>query len=131
MFYTNSNNGCKFTVVMERRDYIKSAIGSIVLPITLAGCSATDLVGGLEVTGIDSTSTSFGNVIITARVENTSTEPVSGELVGQVKLDTNTYTESRNITVSPQESSSYQLEFDINLRDSLSGSQYTTEAWIN
>ena len=116
---------------MERRDYIKSAIGSTVLPITLAGCSATGLVGGLEVTGIDSTSTSFGNVIITARVENTSTEPISGELVGQVKLDTNTYTESRNITVSPQESSSYQLEFDINLRDSLSGYQYTTEAWIN
>lgn len=115
-------------------------IGSIV-PATglLAGCSAVeealpigdDGESDLQITGTDSRGTSFGNIELGVRVENTSSDTQSGTLVGQVNVDGgDTYTQSRSITVPGGQANTYTLGIDIPISRSLAGGSYTYDAWL-
>jgi len=113
---------------MHRRGFV-SILGATIL----AGCSALGQLGEpLEITDAETESTALGNVIANVTIENTISETHSGTLIGQVDVDGgDTYTESRQITVPGDETNSYRLEFDIDVRDSLSGSQYQFSAEID
>jgi len=117
---------------MHRRRFLGAAAAAFAVP--LAGCSDSPgggLDGGLEVTDVQSSTTLAGNVDLSVQVSNTSSESASATLYGEVDVDGgDTYTESRSVTVSPDGSNSYELSFDIDFSESLSGSSYEYEAWV-
>lgn len=114
---------------MNRRGFGKVALATIG-SISIAGCS--EVAGGsLEVSDMDSHSTTWGNVVIRAMVVNNSTDSISGTLFGEVDVrGGDTYTESRSILVRGNDSSSYKLEFDVRAGESISGAQYEYSAWV-
>lgn len=113
-------------------------VGSIVPTIgLLAGCAgvledAEDAVNGkLEVTATDARTTGFGNVEVGAQVRNTGSDSKSGTLVAQVDLEGgDTLTERESVTVPGDQSRSYTVGIDVPVSDSLRGSQYRYDAWI-
>lgn len=110
----------------------RRSIGRLCAAATIpaiAGCAG----GGssLSVEDIQAQNTSFGNVIVAVLVANDGSESGSGTLIGQVDMDGgDTYTESRSITVASGDSNTYELEFDIDLGESLSGGSYEYSARI-
>lgn len=118
---------------MDRREFTKLTGAAVTVPL-LAGCSdaVAEITGGLEVTGVDASMTGFGNVEMTVRVENGASSSQSGTLVGQVDLDGgDTFTERKEITVQSDRRNTFEFEFDIPISDSLSGGQYTYDAWMD
>lgn len=116
---------------MERRTVCRTIItGGLGATTAIAGCSS--LLGELEVTNIEAASTPFGNVELLVTVENTAFTTRSGELTGQVDIEGgDTYTKSRSIQIQADDTNEYTFEFDIALGESLTGSSYTYDAWIN
>lgn len=118
---------------MNRREFgLKSAlaIGGIA---TLAGCSevADDVTGGLEIADTQSGTTAFNNIRVVVLVQNTASGSRSGTLIGQVDIEGgDTFTERRSITVPGEGSNSYELGFDIDLSDQISGGQYRYDVWM-
>ena len=101
----------------------------------IAGCSGSGngggIGGGLSVDTVDSQTTSFGNVVLTVSVSNSSGSSKSNTLMGQVNISGgDTYTQRRNITVPGESSNTFELEFDIDFSESLSASEYEYSAQI-
>lgn len=115
---------------MERRQFVQVVTASAVT--SLAGCAGSGLgESSLEVSDVDAHNTSFGNVIVRAMVVNNSSDSLSGTLYGEVDVQGgDTYTRTRPVTLAPNDSSSYKLEFDINISESLSGGSYEYSAWV-
>jgi len=122
-----------------RRRVVRSAgllsVGGLT---ALSGCSdaANDIsnggnTGSLSVTDKSSDTTAFGNVVVRAVVANSGENAKSGTLVGQVEIEGgDTYTKRRNITVQGGHSSGFELKFDIDFGESLSGAKYRYNAYM-
>ncbi|ELZ11572.1 hypothetical protein C479_06901 [Halovivax asiaticus JCM 14624] len=118
---------------MDRREFTKVAGAAATIPL-LAGCSdaVSEVTGGLDVTGMNARTTTFGNIELTAQVENTASDSKSGTLVGQVDLEGgDTFTEQKAITVGANRTNSFEIGIDIPVADSLSGGQYTYDVWLD
>ncbi|MFC6766472.1 hypothetical protein [Natrinema soli] len=106
-------------------------VGTIAI---LAGCSGSDvggIGGGLTVDDTSAETTTFGNVVLSVAVSNTSGSSKSDALIGQVDMTGgDTYTERRDITVDGEQSNTYELEFDIDFSESLSASEFEYSARI-
>ncbi|WP_152422585.1 hypothetical protein [Natrinema pellirubrum] len=101
----------------------------------IAGCSGSGngggIGGGLSVDNVDSQTTSFGNIVLTVSVSNSSDSSKSNTLMGQVDISGgDTYTNRRDITVSGDSSNTFELEFDIDFSESLSTSEYEYNAQL-
>lgn len=113
---------------MQRRTFLTGS--AVAAGGLLAGCA--EVTGGLEVTSTDAQATAFGNVEIAAQVENHGSDSQTGTLVGEVDLqDGTTHTEQTSITVPGERSDSYSVTVDLPISDSLSGSRYQYDAWID
>ncbi len=118
---------------LNRRTVISNA--GVGVLATVAGCSGSDgtggIGGGLSVESVNAQTTSFGNVVLTVSVSNSNSSSKSSTLVGQVDVSGgDTYTERREITVTGDSSSSFELEFDIAISESLSSDQYEYDAQL-
>ena len=115
----------------DRRSVLSAvSAGTVAL---LAGCSASGngFGGGLTVDDTVAETTAFGNVVLTVAVSNTSGSSKTGTLIGQVDISGgDTYTERRGISVDGEGANTYELEFDIDISDSLSASEYEYSARI-
>lgn len=95
----------------------------------LAGCSSSGFGGGLSIETVEAESTSFGNVVLRVSVSNSSGSSKSSTLLGQVDVTGgDTYTKRRDITVTGDSSTTFELTLDIALSDSLSASEYEYSA---
>ncbi|WP_083252614.1 hypothetical protein [Haladaptatus sp. W1] len=118
---------------MNRREVLRKG-GLLLLTgvmTSLSGCGGIikGVTSPLEVTSKDARSTSFGNVIVTARVSNQSDERQSGTLWGEVNIDGgSSYEESVYVTVPPNSDKDYEIKFDIKFSEF--GEQYTYDAWV-
>lgn len=118
---------------MNRRECIRKGGVALSTVTLLSGCSemAGEVTGGLEITTIDSEDTSFGNIIVGVRVENTARELKSGTLITQVDVEGgDTYTERREISVPGESENTYTNKHDISVETSLSEFRYTYDAGI-
>jgi len=87
--------------------------------------------GELKVTSRDARNTNFGNVEVGAQVRNTGSDSKSGTLVVQVDVQGgDTFTKRTSVTVPGDQSRSFTQTVDLPISDSLSGSQYRYDAWI-
>ncbi|MXR50282.1 hypothetical protein GRX03_01480 [Halovenus sp. WSH3] len=114
-----------------RNGIVTLSLGSVAV----AGCSdaVDEATGGpdLEVTDISSETTTFGNVRLGIRVVNNGNEAGTNTLVGQVDIQGgDTYTQRQSITVNADSGNDFTMEFDIDISESLSGSRYTADAFL-
>lgn len=113
-------------MVTNRRSVVSGVCATIG---ALAGCSSSGLGGGLSIENVNAESTSFGNVVLTVSVSNSSSSSKSSTLLGQVDVTGgDTYTKRREITVTGDGSSTFELTFDIALSESLSATEYEYSA---
>lgn len=115
---------CNLLIVMKitRRSVVSGVCATTLAAV--AGCSS-GIGGGLSVETVNARSTSFGNIVLTVSVSNSSGSSKSRTLIGQVDVSGgDTYTKRRTITVTADSSNTFELTFDIALSESVSASQY-------
>lgn len=119
--------------MVTRRRYM---VGSIVPTIgLLSGCSTLESIvdeatPGLEVVATDARWTTFGNVEVAARVENSASDSKSGTLAAEVNIQGNTYTSRKAITVPGETVQDFTVTVDIPISDSISGGSISYDASI-
>lgn len=110
---------------IHRRSVIKAA--STVGAVGFAGC----IGGGLSVEETEPFSTAVNNVGLNVLVANGSSSAEEGTLSGTVDMENGgAYSERKNITVSADESEWFELRFDIDWTEQLSGGEFDYEATI-
>lgn len=81
---------------------------------------------------MDAGTTGFGNIEITAEVENHGSDSETGTLVGEVDLDSgSSYTERTSVTVTGGQTATHSVTVDLPVSESLSGGQYQYDARID
>lgn len=102
-----------------------AATGSLT---ALAGCAG---VAGMELENVDSRSTAFGNIIISAVVVNRSESQQTKTILAEVDVEGgHLYTRRKRVTLEPRTKRTVELKFDIDMSESLSGGRYKYRAEI-
>lgn len=82
----------------------------------LSGCSST-AVGDLGIAAQDASTTTFGNVEVTATIENSGNDVQEGTLACEVTVGGRVYEDSQRISVNGGEREVYQFKFDVPVSD--------------
>ncbi|EMA12342.1 hypothetical protein, partial [Haloarcula marismortui] len=99
-------------------------LGLIAL-VGLSGCAGA--TGGLEIAAQDAETTAFGNVEVTATVENTADDREQGDLYCEVIVSGKVYDQTQRIAVDGNSRQAYTMAFDIPLSDYNEGGEYRCE----
>ncbi|WP_416838789.1 hypothetical protein [Haloferax sp. DFSO52] len=122
-----------------RRTLLKQLSGASIASaiVVTAGCtgSAQEPKPALEITSATGRVTSFGNVIVTARVANKGDKDGSADLWVEVTIQNgNSYAAHRGIMVRAGETQTYEVPIDLPIAGSVglaaSGQNVSLDAWL-